>query len=193
MASPVTSIRATVIKLTLGGIGMFGFAFALVPLYDLFCEVTGFGGRTGGAYVFDPASLEPDRSRLIDVNFITNTSDGMPWEFSSAKGGVRVHPGELTEVSFYVRNPTDRRMVGQAVPSVAPMTAARYFHKTECFCFERQTLMPGEELEMAMRFIVAPELPRTVQSISLSYALFDVTESMSREADNDRPPKDDRG
>ena len=70
---------------------------------------------------------------------------------------------------------------------------ARYFHKTECFCFERQILMPGEELEMAMRFIVAPELPRTVQSISLSYALFDVTESMSREADNDSPPKDDRG
>ena len=100
----------------------------------------------------------------------------MPWHFSPEKGGVRVHPGELKVVNFVVKNPTDKVMVGQAVPSLVPFSAAEYFHKTECFCFERQVLQPGEEMVMPMRFIVGRELPKTVQSISLSYALYDVTE-----------------
>ena len=170
------SIRATVIKLTLIVVGMFGFGFALVPLYDVFCDLTGLGGKTGGAYTYDPAAASTDESRLISVNFMTNTNDGMPWQFWSEKGGVRVHPGELREVVFYVKNTTDRRMVGHAIPSVIPITAAEHFHKTECFCFRNQTLEPGETLEMPMRFIVGPELPRQVESISLSYSLFDVTE-----------------
>ena len=156
--------------------GMFAFAFALVPLYDLLCEITGLNGKTGGQYVYDPATITPDKSRLIKVNFITNTNGGMPWEFRSEVGGVRVHPGDPRAVNFVVRNTTDRVMVGQAVPSVVPFSAAEFFHKTECFCFERQVLQPGEEMVMPMRFIVGRELPRTVQSISLSYALFDVTE-----------------
>ncbi len=157
-------------------IGMFGFGFALVPLYDVLCDITGLGGRTGGQYSYDPAAVAPDRSRLVKVNFITNTNGGMPWDFWSESGGVRVHPGDLKEVKFYVTNTTDRRMVGQAVPSVVPPQAAQYFHKTECFCFNSQVLEPGETMEMPMRFIVDRELPRNVQSISLSYALFDITE-----------------
>ena len=157
-------------------VGMFAFAFALVPLYDLLCDITGLGGKTGGKYEYDAAALTPDTSRLIRVNFITNNNDGMPWEFSSEKGGVRVNPGELKAVNFVVRNPTDRVMVGQAIPSVVPVKAAEYFHKTECFCFEQQVLQPGEEMVMPMRFIVGRELPTNVQSISLSYALFDVTD-----------------
>lgn len=155
---------------------MFGFGFALVPLYGLLCDITGLGGKTGGAYTYDPASVAPDRSRLVQVKFLTNTNAGMPWEFRSEKGGVRVHPGELTEVMFYARNPTDKVMVGQAIPSIVPIRAVDYFHKTECFCFSQQVLQPGEEIEMPMRFIVAPELQRNVKSISLSYTLFDVTE-----------------
>jgi len=116
------------------------------------------------------------------VNFITNTNGGMPWEFWSDKGGMRVHPGELSEAMFYVKNNTSRRMVGQAVPSIVPLTATDYFHKTECFCFNSQVLEPGQEMEMPMRFIVDSDLPDNVQSISLSYALFDITEfSGSRE------------
>jgi cytochrome c oxidase assembly protein subunit 11 len=170
------SVRKLAAKLAALVVGMFGFGFALVPLYDVLCELTGLGGRTGGPYVNDVASTTPDRSRLVKINFITNTNAGMPWEFKAESGGVRVHPGELTEVSFYVHNPTNRTIVGQAVPSLVPQSAAAHFHKTECFCFERQTLGPGESLSMPMRFIVGLDLPKNVQSISLSYALFDVTE-----------------
>ena len=164
------------------GIGMFCFAFALVPLYDLLCDITGLNGKTAdSAYQYDAAMLVPDKSRLIKVNFITNTNGGMPWDFYSEKGGVRVHPGEMKEVVFHVKNTTDRIMVAQAVPSVSPSAAAQYFHKTECFCFTQQLLNPGEELDMPMRFIIGPELPKNITSISLSYALFDVTDLASRE------------
>lgn len=166
----------TVLKLGAIVIGMFGFGFALVPLYDVLCDLTGLGGRTGDQYTYDPASMREDTSRLVKVNFITNTNGGMPWKFWAEKGGVRVHPGQLKEVKFYVTNTTDRRMVGQAIPSVVPPQAAEHFHKTECFCFNSQVLEPGETMEMPMRFIVGPELPKNVQSISLSYALFDITE-----------------
>lgn len=166
----------TVPKLCLMAIGMFGFAFALIPLYDLLCEVTGLGGKTGGQYTFDPATMQVDDSREVKINFIVNTNGGMPWEFRADRGGMRVTPGELNEVSFFVRNTTNRVMVGQAVPSVVPIRATDHFHKTECFCFEQQILEPGEEMEMPMRFIVGPELPINVPSISLSYALFDATD-----------------
>lgn len=171
----------TVLKLSLIVIGMFGFGWALIPLYDLLCEITGLGGRTGDQYVYDPAVEEKDRSRLVQVNFITNTNGGMPWEFWAEKGGVRVHPGEVKEVKFYVRNTTNRRMIGQAIPSVVPIKAAAHFHKTECFCFNHQVLEPGETMEMPMRFIVGAELPKNVPTISLSYALFDVTEFAAEE------------
>ena len=171
--------RKTTFKLACLVVGMFGFGWALIPLYDLLCEVTGLGGDPGGQYVFDPASERVDRSRLVKVNFVVNTNEGMPWEFWSDKGGMRVHPGELREATFYVRNTTDRTMVGQAVPSVVPLTATRFFHKTECFCFESQVLAPGETMAMPMRFIVDADLPDNVQSVSLSYALFDVTDMAS--------------
>ena len=171
-----TQIKRTVRKLSLIVLGMCGFAFALVPLYDLFCEITGLNGKTGGPYVFDEASAEPDRSRLINVNFLTNTNEGMPWKFWSAKGVVRVHPGEAKTVNFFVKNTTNKPMVAQAIPSLVPFTAADFFHKTECFCFEQQMLLPGKEVEMPMRFIVGRELPKNVGSITLSYALFDITD-----------------
>jgi cytochrome c oxidase assembly protein subunit 11 len=175
------SSKRIVWKLGLMVVGMFGFGFALVPLYDLLCEVTGLGGRTGGPYVYDPAVVEVDRSRLVKVNLLTNTNDGMPWRFWSEVGGMRVHPGQTKDVKFFVKNTTDRRMVGQAVPSVVPITATDYFHKTECFCFERQVLEPGEEMELPLRFIVDAALPKNVQTISLSYALFDATDFAAAE------------
>ncbi len=173
--SSINANRATVKKLLFITVGMFAFGWALIPLYDLFCDITGLGGDPGGQYAYDPAEQRVDRSRLVKVNFITNTNAGMPWAFWSEKGGMRVHPGELNEASFFVKNTTNRRMVGQAVPSIVPTTAVDYFHKTECFCFNHQVLEPGEEMEMPMRFFVDKDLPGNVQSISLSYALFDIT------------------
>ena len=176
------SVKRTVRQSILIVLGMCCFVVAMVPLYDLFCEITGLNGKTGGPYTFDPAATEPDKSRLVKVNFITNTNGGMVWEFWPEKGGVRVHPGELKEVNFYVKNTTDKVMMGQAIPSLVPITATQYFHKTECFCFNQQILQPGEELAMPMRFIVDRDLPKNVQSINLSYALFDITEAMGEVA-----------
>ena len=170
------SQKRTVGKLIMLVFGMFGFAFALVPLYNLLCEVTGLNGKTAGVYVYEPATESVDESRVVRVNFITNTNENMPWKFWSERGGVEVHPGVLHSVNFFVTNTTDKVMVGQAVPSLSPGSAVEYFHKTECFCFERQVLQPGETMEMPMRFIVGAELPKHVTSLNLSYALFDVTD-----------------
>jgi cytochrome c oxidase assembly protein subunit 11 len=175
----------TVAKLVSISVAMFAFGWALIPMYDLLCELTGLGGRTGDRYTYDAAGVHPDRSRLVQVSFVTNTNAGMPWEFWAETGGVRVHPGEQKEVKFYVRNTTNRRMVGQAIPSVVPNSAAAHFHKTECFCFNHQVLEPGETLEMPMRFIVGTELPQNVPTIALSYALFDVTEFAAETAERD--------
>ena len=174
-----SNINKTVGRLCLMVLGMVGFVVALVPLYDLFCEITGLNGKTGGPYTFDEAKAAPDTSRLIRVNFLTNTNEGMVWKFWPEKGAVRVNPGAANTVSFFVKNTTDKVMVGQAIPSVVPGSAAEFFHKTECFCFEQQVLQPGEEMEMPMRFIVGHELPKNISSINLSYALFDVTDSVT--------------
>ncbi len=172
-------IKRTVKRLSFIVVGMSAFAFALVPLYDLFCEITGLNGKTGGPYVFDEASAEPDRSRLVKINFLTNTNEGMPWEFWPEKGAVRVNPGEARTVNFFVKNTTYKPMVAQAIPSLVPVSAVDFFHKTECFCFEQQLLQPGEEVEMPMRFIVSRELPKNIGSINLSYALFDITDRVN--------------
>jgi cytochrome c oxidase assembly protein subunit 11 len=169
------SQRKLLQRLVLGVAGMFAFAFALVPLYDVLCQVTGLGGRTRDTgYVFDPAT-RPDLSRELQVNFLTNTNAGMPWQFEPVQRSVRVHPGMLTEVLFRVYNPTSRAMVGQAIPSLVPISALDHFHKTECFCFGSQRLEPGESLTMPMRFVVDAGVPKGIESISLSYTLYDIT------------------
>ena len=131
-----------VTKMVLVVIGMFGFGFALVPLYDVFCDITGINGKTNTeAAVYE--AVEIDTTRTITVDFITRTNSGMPWEFTAQTRKVKVHPGEMSEVAFYVRNPTSRDIIAQAVPSVSPGTASLYLNKTECFCFQHQPLKAG--------------------------------------------------
>ena len=122
------------------------------------------------------ASSVCDKDRLVTIQFIANNNDGMNWEFKPLVKSVKVHPGELNAVSFYARNPGESDMVAQAVPSVSPFYAAEYFHKTECFCFEQQFLAEGHEIEMPLRFIVDIELPEEINTLTLSYTLFDITE-----------------
>lgn len=170
------NMQKTILRHVALVLGMFAFAFAMVPMYDLLCEVTGLGGKTSAqAYSFDAARTKPDTSRLVQVNFLTNTNADMPWTFEAKTSTVRVHPGELKEVMFRVHNPTNRTIVGQAIPSLIPIRAADQFHKTECFCFRQQTLKPGESLDMPMRFVIDPSLPKDMNTISLSYTLFDAT------------------
>ncbi|RUP82185.1 cytochrome c oxidase assembly protein [Alteromonas sp. KS69] len=163
-----------VIKLVVIVFGMFGFGFALVPLYDVFCDVTGINGKTENtAAVYE--SIEIDESREVTVEFITRTNTGMPWEFRAQTSRMKVHPGELNTVSFYVRNPASNNMMAQAIPSVSPGMAALYLNKTECFCFNQQPLSAGAEAYMPMQFYVDPQLPEDISYFTVQYTLFDVT------------------
>ena len=152
-------------------VGMFGFGFAMVPLYDVFCDITGINGKTGDKVTLSD-SMKVDTSRVIEVEFIASLNDSMPWEFKPRQHSIKVHPGEPTRISYVAVNRTDHAIVGQAVPSVAPGRAAEYFQKTECFCFTEQKLEPGEEKEMPVIFVVDPELPDDVSQLALSYTFF---------------------
>ena len=157
-------------------VGMFVFGFLLVPLYDIVCEVTGFNGKTSGAYQTS-SQMDVDDSRFVTVQFLTNRNADMPWEFRSKVRSMKVKPGQINETEFFVRNKTGSTMVGKAIPSVTPFKAADYLHKTECFCFESQELRNGEELDMPLRFIVDRDIPSDVGRLTLSYTLYDITEN----------------
>ena len=152
-------------------VGMFGFGFALVPLYDVFCDITGINGKTGGQYVSD-APIQIDTSREIKVEFLANLNDGMPWEFEPLTRSVRVHPGEASRIEYVARNNTDIDIVGQAIPSVSPGVAAAHFQKTECFCFTEQVLKAGEEKIMPVVFMIDPSVDEDVHEVTLSYTFF---------------------
>lgn len=161
-------------------VGMLVFAvFIMPPLYDAFCEVTGLNGKTGGRYKAVPTAV--DRGRLVTVQFVASNNENMPWRFKPSVVSMKVHPGEAMDTVFLAENPTGRDMVAQAIPSLVPFKAAEYFHKTECFCFNQQVLAAGERAELPLRFIVDPDLPPGVNTITLSYTLFDVTERVKPE------------
>lgn len=167
------------VKLLVATVAMFGFGFALVPLYDVFCEITGLNGKTGDQYTQELDDSAVDESRTITVQFVSRNNAGMSWEFRPEVKQVQVHPGEMTHVTFYAHNPEDREMVGQAVPSVSPSRGAEYLRKTECFCFEQQVLAADEEVSMPLYFFVDKALPDNVNKLTLSYSLFDITQNFS--------------
>jgi cytochrome c oxidase assembly protein subunit 11 len=155
--------------------GMCLFTAALVPLYDVFCDITGINGKTKGKALYQAKSV--DTSREINVEFLTNVNRGMPWEFEPKMNSIKVHPGQMNEVIFYAKNKSRKDIVGQSVPSISPGEASLYFHKTECFCFDQQRLKAGEEIEMPMKFYVDLDLPEDITQLTLSYQLFNVTEA----------------
>jgi cytochrome c oxidase assembly protein subunit 11 len=177
--SRVDANRRVVIRLAVVVVAMFGFGFALVPLYSVFCEVTGINGKTGRIELEEALTTRVDEDRLVTVEFLGTVNSNLPWEFRPLVRRVKVHPGEITEVKYYARNRTDRAVQGQAVPSLAPGLAARYFNKTECFCFTRQSLGPGEGREMPLRFVVDPALPPDVHSVALSYTFYNLDAEVS--------------
>ncbi|EKE77491.1 cytochrome c oxidase assembly protein [Gallaecimonas xiamenensis] len=161
-------------KLLLGVALMFGFAFALVPLYDVFCQVTGINGKTGGAVAAPSLDMEDD-SRVITVEFVAYISGDLPWEFKPEVTRVEVHPGERKTVQFYAKNLANHEIVAQAIPSVAPGLGAKYFHKIECFCFNRQPLAAKQDTQMGLLFFLDPELPPEIQTLTLSYTLYNLS------------------
>lgn len=173
----------TVRQLLLVVVGMFGFGFAMVPLYDLVCEVTGLNGKTAGQYTATEEQVVRE-DRLVTIQFLASNNTDMPWEFRPAVRKMTVNPGKMQETEFYVRNVTNKTMVAQAVPSVSPNRAAEFLHKTECFCFEQQQLAEGEDMGMPLRFIIDSNIPEDVTTLTLSYTLYDVTEQFGALAQN---------
>ena len=153
------------------GLAMFAFGFALVPLYDVICTVTGFGGKTASAAAAVVAE-QPDPSRTVRVELLASVPRGVPFTLEPEVSHLDVHPGEIYETHFRARNLTGSPRTAQAVPSVAPGAAARYFKKFECFCFTSQQFAPNEELTLTVSFMVAKELPADVDTLSLSYTYF---------------------
>ena len=166
------SHRRLALKLGAVALGAFGFGFALVPLYDVMCAVTGFGDK-GNLMRAAKIAEHPDDSRTVTVEFLGDLPTVGSWEFRPAVRSMQVHPGRLYEANFVARNLTGRDTYGQAVPDVAPSKAASYFHKTECFCFTPQHFATGEERAMPVRFIVDPALPRYMDHITLAYTFYD--------------------
>ena len=163
--------RKLVTSLLVIVVGAFGFGYALVPLYDVFCAITGFGGRTNEEAV---AVVEaPDLSREIRIEFVTTVNSYAPFEFAADADSMTVNPGKMYFATFTAKNLTEKDKVAQAVPSVTPGTAAEHFVKIECFCFDQQTFTANEERAMPLQFIVDPDLPDYVDTITLQYTFFD--------------------
>ena len=166
--------KRTLRKLIIAVPLMFAFGFALVPLYDVFCEVTGLNGKVFQSEHSD--NLLTDEGRSIALQFISTNNENMPWTFKPSKQVMKIETGKYHTATFYVKNTTNKRMVAQAVPSVAPSNAAAHLKKLECFCFEQQELMPGEEANLPVRLLVSNDLPSNIKNIILSYTIFDITE-----------------
>jgi cytochrome c oxidase assembly protein subunit 11 len=171
--------KRTVGKLLLFTVGMFGFGFALVPLYDLFCDVTGLNGKTGVADAQAVEASRVDTSRWVTVEF-TGQVSGLAWEFRPMQEKIRVHPGQAVVVKYYARNRGLETATGNAVPSVSPGKAAAHFKKVQCFCFTRQELKAGESREMPVQFLVEYDLPKEVKTLTLSYAFFNADKTQAK-------------
>jgi cytochrome c oxidase assembly protein subunit 11 len=157
-------------------VGMFGFGYALVPLYDVLCELTGLNGKAD-AVATEEVNYQIDTSREINIEFLTTLNNSMPMEFNAETKLLKIHPGEYHTVYFNAENKTDKLMDARAIPSFSPSIAAEYFKKTECFCFNEQTFKPRESKRMPMRFVVKPDFPKDLKTITLSYTFFDNTKA----------------
>ena len=171
--------RELVLKLLAMAGGMFAFGFALVPLYYVFCDLTGLGGRTAST----PQQVEEavDESRSVRVEFVATLGQVAPWEFEPHRPSMEVHPGKIYRAEYVARNLTQRELTGQAVPSVAPGQAAKHFKKITCFCFTNQKFAPAEARDMEVVFMVAPELPEHIDTVTLSYTFYAIQDVASAE------------
>ncbi len=177
---PQTTAKRLALRLALIPLVMFGFGFALVPLYDLLCQITGLGGRTNSVPMNLVATADPTTptvAREIVVEFIANVPADATWDFVPEVARMTVIPGEFYRVNYVAKNRRNYPTAGQAVPSVAPGLAARHFQKIQCFCFERQEFAAQEERVMPVAFRVDPQVDPKTQVITLSYTFFELTDS----------------
>jgi cytochrome c oxidase assembly protein subunit 11 len=166
-------IKKTLKKILLVSVGSFVFAFSMVPLYNIACEkVFGIRLEKGPAGQQTMADIKIDENRKVTVQFDGTVNSKLPWDFKPAQLSMEVVPGKMYDANYIAKNRAGYAIVGNAAPSVAPMTASSFFNKTECFCFTEQLLKAGEQRDMPVRFIVNPNLPADVHTITLSYTFF---------------------
>ncbi len=183
-----TANHRLAVKLSVIALLMFGFGYALVPLYNAFCEITGLNGKTAGRLSEQSAqAMAPDTTRTVTIEFVTNVNSGLPWDFKPTVAQVEVHPGVEMQVSFEAKNRAKHAIVGRAIPSVSPSAAAKFFRKTECFCFSEQPLASGEDKIMPVRFIVDPKLPADIKVLTLGYTFFESLNKAAAPADKPFP------
>ena len=171
-------------KLALVCVFMFGFGYLLVPLYDVFCDLTGLRFTDSSAQLV-PQEIKEDTTRLVTIEFDVTRNQHMPWDIRPAVRRMQVHPGKVYTTNYIARNETQSLMVGQAVPSITPLAANKHLIKTECFCFASQTINAGEEVEMPLSFMLNPKLPAEVNVVTLSYTFFDITQTANVAAQRD--------
>jgi cytochrome c oxidase assembly protein subunit 11 len=159
-------------QLWLFAAGFLAFGFALVPLYNVLCDVTGYGDRSKLRQAANVVEA-PDEARTITLELVSSVPTFGSWEFRPQLGQLEVHPGKLYQAKFYARNLRDQPVTAQAVPSIAPLQATQYFHKTECFCFTPQSFKKGEERALPVRFVIDPAIPADVDRITLAYTFYD--------------------
>jgi len=158
-------------RLAIVAVGMFGFGYALVPLYNQICAAWGINSL--GQVAEAPANTQVDATRTVTIELDSN-AHGLPWRFKPLVNHIQVHPGQLATVEYEVANERAVPITAHAVPSYGPQLAGEYFKKIECFCFTQQTLAPGEVRRFPVTFVVDPKLPKDVHSIALSYTFFEV-------------------
>lgn len=185
-----TANRRLAIKLAVVTVAMFGFGYALAPLYDLMCDAFGLNGKVGRSTA-ESAAQPVDKSRTVTVEFTGLATSGLPWEFKPLVKKIQVHPGETMEVKYLVHNLAQEEITGQAIPSVAPGISAAHFNKIECFCFTQQTLKPGETREMPVRFVVDASLDKKVHTITLSYSFFNTNKLSAKKYGGDALAQDE--
>ena len=170
--------HATIVaKLCFIVIAMFGFGFAMVPLYDVFCDITGLNGKVDVQATND-VEYEVVPNRRISLEFVTSVNNLAPIEFRAETAKMKVNPGKYYVAYFTATNTTKHFLIGQAIPSFSPGLAAKYLKKTECFCFTQQEFKPGETKRMPVRFVIDPELPDKYTDVTLAYTFFDVTDKL---------------
>ncbi|MFZ4623573.1 MAG: cytochrome c oxidase assembly protein [Rhodoferax sp.] len=165
------------VRLGLVALFFVGFGFAMVPLYDAFCRLTGLNGKTNSTPIVADQNTQVDLTRSVKVEFLSHTMPGVGLQFKPEQFSVRVHPGEITRTNYTVKNTSGRIFVGQAVPSVTPAAATQFFEKLECFCFSQQTFQPGETRTMPVVFVVNPNMDRDLGTVTLSYAFFEAVKA----------------
>jgi len=169
-SSAAPSHARLVRRLVLVAVGMFGFGFAMWPLYGVFCDITGFGGR--GVQVADYHRVTPDSDRQVRIRFDATVNSGLPWLFQAQQKTASVTLGEMSEALYLAMNNSEQALAGRAIYNVTPPEASLYFVKTECFCFTEQVLQANESREMPVYFFVQPDLPDHIKEITLSYTFF---------------------